>query len=74
MIPVISIGDDQCSEGMFRCENGGACIPDTFRCDGINDCDPLADARVGIMTVILLFGHVTRHKVVVTAINSHKVS
>ena len=38
-------GGAQCGANMSRCENNGVCIPEEFKCDGINDCDPLAKGK-----------------------------
>ena len=34
---------DDCSAGEFRCPNNGICLPNEFKCNGVNDCNPLDD-------------------------------
>lgn len=36
LTPIFSL-DRQCGKGMFSCKNS-LCIPETFRCDGQDDC------------------------------------
>ena len=35
------IGQSGCGAGKYQCPNNGLCLPEKFKCDGENDCDPL---------------------------------
>ena len=32
-----------CFPGTFRCKDGGKCIKDSLKCDGVGDCDDNSD-------------------------------
>jgi len=32
-----------CSDDQFQCENTGRCIPDSWICDGYDDCEDMSD-------------------------------
>ena len=43
-------GDDEedCPEGRYLCSNSGDCIPESWLCDGENDCENWEDEAVSI--------------------------
>ena len=48
-------GDDEndCPEGRYLCSNSGDCIPESWLCDGENDCDNWEDEAVSICGKLL---------------------